>query len=200
VVLMKQKERVYQLLSKRNGTVARKEALNSNVNPNTLQRMLTDDEIYSPIKGIFVQKDKLEDTYYSRQKIFKKGIYSLETALVLHDLTDLIPKEYIMTFPRGYNNPNLGKYFIKGVYKNKELYQLGVEWLKTPHGNPIRVYNLERTLCDVWDPKNKVDFSIRMQATKSYLKHPKRKQYLLPAYLNKLNLKTELIQTLEMLQ
>lgn len=197
---MEQKEKVYQLLKQRRGTLSRKEALNSNINPNTLKRMFDEGDLYSPIAGIFVQKDKLEDTYYSRQQIFKRGIYSLDTALVLHDLTDTIPNKYTMTFPRGYNNSNLEKYFIKGVYKNKDSYELGIEVMDSPQGNPIRVYNLEKTLCDVWDPQNKVDISMKIQAIKAYLDHPKRKPYLLPSYLKKLNLSIELIKVLEMLQ
>lgn len=62
---MEQKEQVYQLLEKRKGTLSRKEALNAGINPNTLKRMLDAGEVYSPISGILVQEDRLEDTYYS---------------------------------------------------------------------------------------------------------------------------------------
>lgn len=162
--------------------------------------MLDKCELYSPIPGIVVQNNRLEDTYYSRQQIFTKGIYSLESALVLHDLTDLIPKYYVMTFPRGYRNPNLSKYHIKGVNTPKEIYELGTEKMLSPQGNPIKVYNLERTLCDVWNPKNKMDVALKTQAARVYLKHSRRKQFLLPSYLKKLNLSTELIQVLELLK
>ena len=197
---MSQKEKIYHLLNERNGTLSRKEAIKFGINPNSLKRMLDNYELYSPIPGIFVQNNRLEDTYYSRQQIFTKGIYSLESALVLHDLTDLIPKYYVMAFPRGYRNPNLSTYHIKGVNRAKEIYELGIEKILSPHGNPIKVYNLERTLCDVWNPKNKMDVALKTQAAKVYLKHPRRKQFLLPSYLRKLNLSTELIQVLELLQ
>lgn len=197
---MEQKEQVYQLLEKRKGTLTRKEALNASINPNTLKRMLDAGEVYSPISGILVQEDRLEDTYYSRQQVFTRGIYSLESALVLHDLTDLIPKYYVMTFPRGYRNPNLSKYHIKGIYKPMEIYELGIEKMLSAQGNPIKVYNLERTLCDVWNPRNKMDVALKTQAAKAYVKPPRRKQFLLPSYLKKLNLSTELIQVLEMLK
>ena len=197
---MSQKEKIYHLLNERNGTLSRKEAIKFGINPNSLKRMLDNHELYSPIPGIFVQNNRLEDTYYSRQQIFTKGIYSLESALVLHDLTDLIPKYYVMAFPRGYRNANLSKYNIKGVNRAKEIYELGIEKILSPHGNPIKVYNLERTLCDVWNPKNKMDVALKTQAAKVYLKHPRRKQFLLPSYLKKLNLSTELIQVLELLQ
>lgn len=197
---MKQKEYVYQLLEKRNGTLSRKEVLQAGIHPNTLQRMINDGEVYSPIPGIVVKNDRMEDTYYSRQQIFKKGIYALESALVLHDMTDLIPEYFVMTFPRGYQNLRLSQYYIKPIFRNFEVYDLGKEEMNSPHGNPIQVYNLERTLCDVWDPKNKVDVAIKEEATKAYLKNPKRKFYLLPTYLKKLNLSNELIQVLEMLK
>lgn len=197
---MNQKGTIYQLLEKRKGTLSRKEALSEGIHPQTLKRMLDSGELYSPIPGIVVQKDQLEDTYYSRQQIFTKGIYSLETALVLHDLADLIPNYYVMTFPRGYRNPNLSKYHIRSVYTSKEVYELGMEERLSSQGNPIKVYNVERTLCDVWNPKNKMDIGLKTQAVKAYLKHPQRKPFLLPSYLKKLNLNLELIRVLEMLQ
>lgn len=45
-----------------------------------------------------------------------------------------------------------------------------------------------------------MDAALKTQAAKAYVKHSRRKQFLLPSYLKKLNLSTELIQVLEMLK
>ena len=54
-----------------------------------------------------------------------------------------------MTFPKGYNSPSLKQENIEIKRVVAENYSLGAIKIKSPCGNPIRVYNLERTLCDI---------------------------------------------------
>ena len=44
-----------------------------------------------------------EDELYIAQHGFARGIFSGETALYLHGMTDLAPFSSTMTFPRSYN-------------------------------------------------------------------------------------------------
>lgn len=78
-----------------------------------------------------------------------KAVFSHETALYLHDLTDRDPLQYTLTLPSGYNAT---KFKNKGVYVHfikSDLLNLGVGDGKTPFGRTIRVYNKERTICDI---------------------------------------------------
>ncbi len=54
-----------------------------------------------------------------------------------------------MIFPQGYNVPSLKQenLIVKRVVP--ENYAFGQTQIESPSGNPIRVYNLERTLCDI---------------------------------------------------
>lgn len=54
-----------------------------------------------------------------------------------------------MTFPKGYNTPSLKQENILVRRVVPENYSFGVLELQSPCGNPIRVYDLERTLCDI---------------------------------------------------
>ncbi len=53
-----------------------------------------------------------------------------------------------MTFPKGYNSPSLKQESIHIKRVVLENYSFGVIELESSCGNPIRVYDLERTLCD----------------------------------------------------
>lgn len=63
--------------------------------------------------------------------------------------SDRTPAQYTMTFPKGYNSPSLKQENIEIKRVVAENYSLGVIKIKSPCGNPIGVYNLERTLCDI---------------------------------------------------
>ena len=63
--------------------------------------------------------------------------------------SDRIPVKYTMTFPKGYNASSLKQenLIVKRVVP--ENYEFGRIEIASPSGNPIRVYDLERTLCDI---------------------------------------------------
>ena len=93
--------------------------------------------------------DAWEDDFYLFQRKYGRGIYSHDTALYLLRYSDRTPAQYTMTFPKGYNSPSLKQENIEIKRVVAENYSLGVIKIKSPCGNPIRVYNLERTLCDI---------------------------------------------------
>ena len=57
--------------------------------------------------GIYLSPLYYEDEMYIYQKRFAKGVYSHETALYLHGLSDTTPFIYTMTFPRGYHSKKI---------------------------------------------------------------------------------------------
>ncbi|OTN76335.1 hypothetical protein A5886_001412 [Enterococcus sp. 8G7_MSG3316] len=60
------------------------------------------EEVYS---GIYIRADSYVDDFLVRQMILPKGIFSNETALYIHDLTDKFPYTVWMNFPVGYKLP-----------------------------------------------------------------------------------------------
>ncbi len=119
-------------------------------------------------RGVYILPEVWEDEIFNLQNRFKRGIFSQETALFLWDLTDRTPSTYSMTFPLSYNmtKPKAAK--IKCSQCKKEWYELGVEKVKTPGGNYVRVYNKERTLCDILRPNSFADIQIISESFKRY--------------------------------
>jgi len=46
--------------------------------------------------------------------------------------------------------------------------------MKSPHGNDIRTYNLERTVCDVLRSRNQMDIQFVNEMLKKYVRHQNR--------------------------
>lgn len=100
-------------------------------------------------RGKYIKKEAAKDRLYFLQMKYSRGIFSYETALYLHGFLESEPEQITMTFPQGYNVPSLKD---EGVLVKKVIrdnYSMEIETQQTIYGNPIRVYSIERTLCDI---------------------------------------------------
>jgi predicted transcriptional regulator of viral defense system len=110
-----------------------------------------------------------EDEIHIFQRIYQSTVYSHETALYLHDLTDRSPLFYTVTAPVGYHSSALNKSEHKVFYVNRKLFSLGVTAVQSQHGNKINATNLERTICDLVRSRNQIDVQIFNGALKRYI-------------------------------
>ena len=120
--------------------------------------------------GIYLSPLYYEDDTYVFQKRFAKGIYSHETALYLHGLSDVTPFIDTMTFPRGYHSKKIKEEPISVVWKERSLWQEDQTTVKSSNGNDIVVYSMERTLCDMFNTRYEADEDVRLQAIVKYMK------------------------------
>lgn len=68
-----------------------------------------------------------------------------------------------MTFPETYNLTNAKKEDINCSTVKKEWYLEEKLQVKSPEGNIITAYNMERTLCDILRKRNGVDTGVIYQ-------------------------------------
>lgn len=112
----------------------------------------------------------------------KQAVFSHETALYLHDLTDREPLNYSITVRTGYNPTNLKKDGIKVYTVKNELHNIGLSFIKTNFNNTVRVYNLERTVCDIVRSRNSIDCQVFQDTLKKYVKRSDKNLKLLMDY------------------
>lgn len=115
-----------ELIEKNNGMVLSKEVDKAGIPRIYLTKFLEDGLIVKVSRGIYVAVNKIEDEMFYLQVKYHKIIYSHETALYLHGLTDRTPFEYTVTVPSGYHIvQNLSEH-VKTYYIKRELYDLGI--------------------------------------------------------------------------
>lgn len=127
-------------------------------------------ELVKVDRGIYASPDTLEDDYSLIQMRYAKGIYSGFSALYLQQMCDYLPEKYHMTFPHGYNCRSIES-DPRGIVVTRtlpEFYNLGVTKVETPCGNIVRVYDRERTLCDILRGRG-IDRDIVKQAMREYI-------------------------------
>lgn len=150
-------------------------------------------------RGVYTLPETWEDEFYILQWRFSRGVFSHETALYLHALTDRTPSRYTMTFPFGYNVGNVLKRGLVAKVASKETYQLGIMTLSSPSGNSIKAYNIERTLCDMVQTRHKADIQVVSQAMRIYAGSREKDIARLMDYAQKLQVKTKIQTYMEIL-
>jgi len=88
---------------------------------------------------------------------------------------------------------------VKIYYVKKELHEVGVQMAKSSFDNPIKVYSIERTMCDIIRSRNRIDGQILNQALKQFVKLKSVDYSLLMDYAKKLKIETILTDYLEVL-
>lgn len=197
---MSSKELILELMKKSNGIIESKEAAELGIDNKLLQRLNQAEKIERVGRGIYIDANYMEDEYFVTQYRCKKGIYSHETALFLHDLSDRTPFQLMLTIPSGYNTRLLKeKDKYKFFYIKNELHSIGKINLRSPYGNEIFVYNKERTICDCLRRKDKLDTDLVITAVKRYMNEPGADFARLLEYAELFNIRELVRQYMEVL-
>lgn len=152
-----------------NGIITTKMLSEINIARQYIKNLVNHGELFKVSRGIYSLPETWDDEFKNLQLQFRKGFFSKETALFLHDMSDLTPASFSMTFPLSYNLTNVKNAGIIANVANENIYNLGIEKIKTPFGNEILVYNIEKTLCDILRPRSGVEISVITNAFKNYV-------------------------------
>ena len=163
-------QKVRELIEQNNGILSAKEARDKGIQSWYLAKMTRAGELERVGRGIYYDPTfESYDEQYFFQLLNQVCIYSYQSALYLHQLTDRLPFIDEVTVYQGYNAWRI-KDQVSVHWVSKKHYPIGVTEVKTPMGNPVRVYNKERTLCDILRDRKKQDPEIFSKAFHLYLR------------------------------
>ena len=154
---MNNQDKLDQLIQKQHGTVLSSDLDLYEIPRVYLQMMVAEGKLERVDRGVYVSIDAIEDEMFSMQTKYPKLVFSHETALYLHGLTDRTPFMYSASVPSGYKVVESVAERFKIYYIKKDLHELGVETVQSSHGNPVKTYNIERTICDLIRSRNRID-------------------------------------------
>lgn len=190
---------ILEMVKKNNGVVTSAEVTKAGISRGSLKHLVNAGVLEHASRGVYQLAEVWDDEMYQLQIRYKKGVFSGETALFLSDLTDRTPLQFQMTFPLKYNVSAVKKDNVKGNRTKPEWYELGVIQLKTPGGNFVSVYSMEKTLCDILRTQNGVDIQVVSEAFKRYAKRLDKNIPLLSEYAKNLHVEKRLRAYLEVL-
>lgn len=103
-------------------------------------------------------------------RLFPDGILCMDTALRYYGYSDRTPAEWHIAVNKYSNRTrfNIDYPFVKPYYVVPELLEIGLSE-GTVDGNPVKIYDKERVICDCLRYRNKMDKEIFNKAIQNYI-------------------------------
>ena len=151
--------------------------------------------------GLYQLKGKVIDDFVLISSNSNRIIFSHQTALYLHDISDRTPNVFHISVPQGYNASHIKNRYkdLQVHYVKKDLYEIGKTEIKSPQGNLIPVYDIDRTICDIIIDREKIDKQIFTEAIKRYFKSQNKNLRRLIKYGRLFKIEDEIRKYMEVL-
>lgn len=187
------------LLCENNGFLKTSDAVGAGISRTYLGEYVRSRGLTRVAQGLYKSEDAWEDVLYIIQVRYPGVVFSHETALYLLDFANREPVQCTVTLKTGTNSARLTKQGIK-VYKVKDvLFNEGLMQAKSPTGNNLRVYNLERTICDLFRSRRNIEIQDLQSAIKEYVHFKEKNIPLLMRYAKIFSIEKIVRQYLEVL-
>ncbi len=188
-----------EMASQTGGYITSSQVTEAGIPRRNLTKAVASGKLVKLDRGLYALPGVWEDPYFMAQHKFSRGIFSDDTALFLHGMTDRAPFSLTMTFPRAYNASGAREDGITCRTCADEVLDLGLCEITTPHGNKVRAYDIERTLCDVVRGQQVTDTQVVTPVMRAYARKPDREPAKLVDYARKLGVEKKIRTYLEVL-
>lgn len=133
-------------------------------------------------------------------KLFPKGIVCMESALFRYGYSDFTPRKWSIAIPRSISRTKFKGDILplKTYYVQQNIYELG----KTRddfNGVELLVYDRERTICDCFKYRSRLDSEIFNKALNAYVNDPNKNLQNLSKYAKELRVHKKVNEIMEVL-
>ena len=192
-------EEIDKLLEQNDGYLFSKDVEKAGISRTYLANYVKERGLEKVSKGIYISPDTWEDELYILQLRYPKVVFSGETALYIHGLIDREYSRINVTVPPRFNRTRL---LSEGVVIRQEQeanYNLGIIELQTNYGNTVRVYDVEKTICDLVKLRGKIEVQHYQTAIKSYMRSKDKNLTRLLKYADALKVRDEIMKYVEVM-
>lgn len=132
--------------------------------------------------------------------LIPQGIVCVESALFYYGYSDFAPRKWSVAVPRTISRTKLDvdALPLQTYFVQQDLYELG----KTTgdfHGVTLPVYDRERTICDCFKYRSRLDTELFSKALNAYANDPQKNLGNLSIYAKKLRVYKKVIELMEVL-
>lgn len=191
--------KIRKIIKQNNGVITAKEVSDNKIDSWYLTNLVQKGELERVARGVYFDPnfDNYDELYFFQLQN-KACIYSYQTALYLHRLTDRLPFTNEVTVKQGYNAWRIKDFVIVHQVK-KEWYELGKAEIKTDMGNFVFVYDMERTICDLVRDRKNQDTEIFSKAWNLYIKKDSKNIWKLREYAKEFGIAQQIEEILEVI-
>lgn len=184
---MIKEEQILALAKKNKGIVTTKMVTENNIPRIYITKLIKEKKLNRIERGIYSTSTSKVNKYYSMQNKSKKIIFSHFTALEIQGFYKNIDEKEQLSVMQSYNAQKFNNY--KVFYDNIKTYKYGqIEYIY--EGNKIRIYDIERSVCDIIKDRYRFDESkynkfINFYFNKANINYKKLLEYSTKLKINK---------------
>lgn len=127
-----------------------------------------------------------------------EAVISMESALFYYGYSDFTPRIWSVTVPRSASRKLNTSVPIKVYYVKEDIYELGKTTI-TENGSTFAIYDRERTICDMFKHRGKVDNELFSKAVNAYANDTRKNLSVLSEYAKKLRVYKKVKELMEVL-
>lgn len=172
---------------------------------------LKDQDVYSLYKQGYIERVK--KGYYKLSmadepkeehllaKLMTQGIVCVESALFHYGYNDFAPREWTIAVPRAFSRTVKAiqkEVPVKAYYVQNDMYHLG-ETTGSFNGVTLPVYDRERTICDCFKYRTKLDSEIFNKAINAYVADSQKNLAILSKYAKRMGVYKKMMSVMEVL-
>ena len=184
---MKIDVQIQDIFQQNKGIVSAKFLIDEGVSYYDINRFLEEEVIIKLKRGVYKWASTEIEEMVEVAHIVPKGVFCLQTACFYNELTTSIPSAYHIAIADK-QHIALPEYPpIKVYYWNEKSYESGMTSIVV--GNEqVKIYDLEKTICDTIRHRNKIGFDVFKEILKNYLKRKDCNLNRLNNYAEQLNI------------
>lgn len=188
-------EKLQKIFDDHKGYARMKHLRNSGVQTRTIAKAVSEGIIEKIKPGLYKLVNYPWDEHGSFADVcnsHKKAVICLTSAADYFELTTFNPSYITVAVP--HNTPGFKLEYppIQVFYFPNKYYETGIEEITTMSGT-IKIYNIEKTICDLFRYRNKIGDDIVIESIKNYLKLKKRDINKLIEYAAALSVKEKIL-------
>lgn len=193
-------EIIQNIIIENDGFITGKELTERGISSIYLTRYAKENNLKKVARGVYAVEEWIIDPYFVFQYTYPKFIYSFNSAIYLHELGDILPNYLEVTGPINYRPYPKKK---EGIFTHtdtvSESYNLGIIEVNTPLGNRVKVYDKEKTICDLIRNKEKVELEVYVKALNIYAKSKNKDVNKLMRYAKIMKIEEEVLNQMEVI-
>ena len=132
--------------------------------------------------------------------LIPQGIVCVESALFHYGYSDFAPRKWSIAVPRSVSRTKLDVEAlpVQTYFVQQDLYELG-KTSEDFHGVTLPVYDRERTICDCFKYRSRLDTELFSKALNAYVNDPQKNLSNLSIYAKKLRVYKKVVELMEVL-
>lgn len=188
-------EKLLEFLKKHNGYITTGEIIKIGFSKMQIPKLVKDGIIRKVAYGLYIDSKLIEDEFYILQKRFSNIVFSYNTACYLLNLSDRAPYELDVTTLKDHKIRDK----VNVHYVSKDKFDIGIIEIMSPYGNPIKIYNAERCICDILKNSNSVDIELYNKIINNYFRERHKDLSTLEEYAKIFNVHKKFQHIMEVL-